>query len=80
MGGCWAFLSPHIERLSCRILHTSQVESRHIQFEWSQLGNSQVYSVLKICRNLEQKMEWATPTFEEISLSCEINSYVNAEL
>jgi len=25
-------------------------------------------------------MEWVTPTFEEINLSCEINSYVNAEL
>lgn len=28
----------------------------------------------------ERNMEWVTPTFEEITLSCEINSYVNAEL
>jgi coenzyme PQQ precursor peptide PqqA len=27
-----------------------------------------------------RKMEWVTPEFEEINLSCEINSYVNAEL
>jgi coenzyme PQQ precursor peptide PqqA len=25
-------------------------------------------------------MEWTTPTHEEIDLSCEINSYANAEL
>ena len=25
-------------------------------------------------------MEWEAPAFEEVSLSCEINSYVNAEL
>ncbi|MBI3666595.1 MAG: pyrroloquinoline quinone precursor peptide PqqA [Acidobacteria bacterium] len=25
-------------------------------------------------------MEWVTPDFEEISLSCEINSYANAEI
>ena len=25
-------------------------------------------------------MEWEIPTFEEVNLSCEINSYVNAEL
>lgn len=34
----------------CRILHTLQVKSRHNQFGWSQLGNSQVYSVVQICR------------------------------
>jgi len=25
-------------------------------------------------------MEWTTPSFEEISLNCEISSYANAEL
>ncbi|PYX37937.1 MAG: pyrroloquinoline quinone precursor peptide PqqA [Acidobacteria bacterium] len=25
-------------------------------------------------------MEWTTPQFEEITLNCEINSYVNAQL
>ena len=28
----------------------------------------------------DSNMNWETPTFEEISLGCEINSYVNAEL
>jgi len=34
----------------------------------------------KFAATRSKKMEWATPTFEEITLSCEINSYVNAEL
>jgi coenzyme PQQ precursor peptide PqqA len=25
-------------------------------------------------------MEWTTPTFEEVNLSCEISSYADAEL
>ena len=28
----------------------------------------------------DRTMEWTTPTFEEIDLDCEINSYANAEL
>src|SRR5579862_7039597 len=59
-------------------------------FRGSQLRDSQVYSnplrsccshsLLQICCTRSRKMEWVTPTFEEINLSCEINSYVNAEL
>jgi coenzyme PQQ precursor peptide PqqA len=29
---------------------------------------------------LEGPMEWMTPSFEEIDLSCEINCYSSAEL
>ena len=28
----------------------------------------------------EGPMEWTTPSFEEITLNCEISSYANAEL
>jgi coenzyme PQQ precursor peptide PqqA len=28
----------------------------------------------------DKPMAWTTPTFEEIDLSCEINSYSSAEL
>jgi coenzyme PQQ precursor peptide PqqA len=28
----------------------------------------------------EAQMAWTTPAFEEIDLSCEINSYASAEL
>ncbi len=26
------------------------------------------------------RMEWTTPSFEEVSLNCEVSSYANAEL
>jgi len=26
------------------------------------------------------RMEWTTPSYEEISLNCEVSSYANAEL
>ena len=31
-------------------------------------------------RNGVKHMQWVAPSFEEVNLSCEINSYVNAEL
>jgi coenzyme PQQ precursor peptide PqqA len=35
--------------------------------------------MLRIARE-DKAMEWTTPAFEEIDLSCEINSYSSAEL
>jgi len=31
-------------------------------------------------RNRRSRMEWTTPSFEEVSLNCEVSSYANAEL
>jgi len=33
-----------------------------------------------VCKNAETlRMEWETPDFEEVCLSCEINTYASAE-
>jgi hypothetical protein len=31
-------------------------------------------------RDRRSRMEWTTPSFEEVSLNCEVSSYANAEL
>jgi len=39
-----------------------------------------VTEVVETVEAVETDITWETPTFEEISVSAEINSYVNADL